>query len=799
MTNVRIEALLSFVPPRLEIQEIERCIDERFGLRGRWRSLKGERDQNWRLAADDGTEYVVKVAAATEDPAVLDFQCKALQHIASVDPDIPVPRVRLSVRGALVEPLELHDGQTHGVRVLTYLAGRQVLERLPLNAGAFSLAELSSLGRIHGRIAGALRGFHHTAAEHPLAWDLKNGLVLSPELRAPGLPGWEDIVAPILERFRSYVLPALKSLRGQVIHNDIHEANLLTTGRGALEISGVIDFGDMVFGSLAQDLSVPIASFNAWGSDLLGATGAIVAGYHGSIALLPEEIELIHELVMVRTILNILLTDYQLQGCEDPPHELLAMRQQYVTTLPRLAALDCSEVIRRLRAACYGASEKPHFRDTAGRRIQPDAGLLERRSAALGETFLFYESPIQIVRGRGAYLYDAEGVEYLDAYNNVPQVGHSHPRVLTALTQQASLLNVHNRYLHESIVLLAERLERSLPHDLDVCMFTCTGSEANDLALRIARAVTGNAGVIAIEHAYHGSTTVAGEFSPLEPRSGGTPSWVALLPAPNTYRGIHRSGEEALGEKYSQYVDGAALQLAQAGHQPAALFVDSIFDSNGVLLPPRDYLAKLFANARAHGALCVADEVQSGFARCGGALWGFVDFDVIPDIVTMGKSMGNGYPVAAVVTTREIARRFSEHNAYFSTCAGTPVAAAVGLAVLDVIEHEGLAEHAMRVGAHLMEGLQRLKAQFPVIGHVHGRGMFLGVDLISDPRGLQPAAASAKAVVERMRERHVLIGRSGPLRNVLKIRPPLVFSGSDAQRLLEALESSLGCIGEIKS
>ncbi|MCZ7533750.1 MAG: aminotransferase class III-fold pyridoxal phosphate-dependent enzyme [Acidimicrobiia bacterium] len=418
--------------------------------------------------------------------------------------------------------------------------------------------------------------------------------------------------------------------------------------------------------------------------------------------------------------------------------------------------------------------------------------LLGRRQSALAPSYeLFYDDPIEIVRGKGVHLYDANGKEYLDCYNNVASVGHSHPRVVEALTRQASTLNTHTRYLHHSVVDLAERLEVKLGGDLSSAFFVCTGSEANDLAVRIARNVTGHNGVIVNDHSYHGNSTLIDQLSLSHRRPGDrVPDWIGVAEAPNTYRGTHTGG--GAGVHYAGDVRRAGIRLRDSGVGVAAFLVDSTWDANGFLNAPKDYLSLAARHVRDLGGLVIADEVQAGYCRTGETWWGFEDYDIVPDIVTLGKPMGAGHPVAAVITTPEIARSFAEADSYFNTFGGNPVSCEVALAVIDVIDDEQLLDNVDIVGAVLRDGLEQLSRTHDIIGTIHGKGLFWGVELVGDRETKEPMSESrVNGIVSDLCDHGVLTGTNGPHHNIIKIRPPLVFSEADASQALEALDGAL--------
>ncbi len=423
--------------------------------------------------------------------------------------------------------------------------------------------------------------------------------------------------------------------------------------------------------------------------------------------------------------------------------------------------------------------------------MTPD--LLSRRSAVLAPSYqLFYDEPVHLVRGEGVWVYDAAGGRYLDCYNNVPSVGHAHPRIVAAVAEQTALLNTHTRYLHESVVTLAERLGASLPGELGQCIFVCTGTEANDLAVQIARVVTGNHGVVVTERSYHGNSDLVGKLSTDSYPEAERPDWLAVIEPPNTYRGPFRAPDPDLGARYAGLVDESLEALLGRGHEVATLLVDTSWDSNGVLVAPDDYVTRSAEIVRGRGGLVIADEVQAGYCRLGRSFWGHTGYGLVPDIVTMGKPMGAGHPVAAVVTTPAIAARFAKRRNYFNTFGGNPVSSAVALAVLDVIEEEHLLENAARTGGLLGRGLEALATRHELIGHVQGSGLFWGLDLVSDRATREPIAyADARRIATALRQRGVLVGVTGRHTNVLKIRPPLVFQAEHVEVLLAELEQVL--------
>ncbi|SCK16658.1 aspartate aminotransferase family protein [Vogesella sp. LIG4] len=424
---------------------------------------------------------------------------------------------------------------------------------------------------------------------------------------------------------------------------------------------------------------------------------------------------------------------------------------------------------------------------SAGQLPAREQELIRRRQAALGSAYrLFYEQPLHVVRAEGVWLYDPDGTPYLDVYNNVASVGHSHPRVVAAIARQAATLNTHTRYLGDGIVDYAERLLATLPAAGYQAMFTCTGSEANDLALRLAWNATGGKGVIVSSHAYHGVTSSVAECSPAFGDSVPLGVHVRTVPPPDSYR----QGPDA-GERFVREVEAAIADLRRHGIQPAALLVDTLFTSDGVYPEPAGCLARAAEAIRAAGGLFIADEVQAGFARSGSHFWGFQRHGVLPDIVTMGKPMGNGHPIAGLVARPEIIDAFGSRVRYFNTFGGNAVSCAAGMAVLDVIRDENLQHNALETGAYLKAGFETLAARHALIGDVRGAGFFLGVEMVSDRASKAPASAETARIVNALRQRRILISATGPAGNILKVRPQLVFAREHADMLLRALDEVL--------
>jgi 4-aminobutyrate aminotransferase-like enzyme len=412
---------------------------------------------------------------------------------------------------------------------------------------------------------------------------------------------------------------------------------------------------------------------------------------------------------------------------------------------------------------------------------------VQRRLRSFGATsVLFYQEPLRMERAEGVWMFDAEG-RHLDLYNNVPSVGHSHPRVVEAIRRQVGRLNTHTRYLSDVVDCYAERLLATFPLDIDHLVLTCTGSEANDLALRIAEVATGRAGFIVTETAYHGNTAAVTNVSPSARPGQPLPPHVRTVPAPEMFRGP--AGDP--GKRFAESVGRAIAELEQSGFGFAGLMVDTIFSSDGVYADPPGFLRAAVKLIHERQGLFIADEVQPGFGRTGAGLWGFTRHSVVPDIVTMGKPMGNGFPMGGIATRATLLDRFAAEVKYFNTFGGNPVAAAAGLAVLDVIRDEELVKNANRVGGYLMNGLREIGNRHMQIGDVRGSGLFIGLELVGDRDAKEPAPEIASQLINRLRHRGILIGAAGRWGNTLKIRPPLCFTRDNADMFIAACDKVL--------
>jgi len=771
----RLDPLMS-PPPALQQAELRQILRDSYGIDASLTPLAGERDQNFRVEPGDGRRFLLKVSNPIDDRSVIDMQTAALRHIERCDPDLPVVRTLPATAGESWIEVPGPDGRSCPVRLFTFLPGTVV------KPAALTSQAIWSFGETTARCGRALRGFFHPRADYEILWGLKHAPKLRPLLPHLGDTGRRGQVERILDRFDARVAPALPGLRAQVIHGDMSLDNVLFGDD--LRISGIVDFGDMSHAPLVSDLAVAIADVLHGHADPLAGAEQMIAGYVSVTPLDDEEARLLADLVMARLATEVTVTAWRVGLYPDNAAYSVHGEPAARGFLDSVEAVGIDAAARRLREACRGL---PYRRAAT-------SSLLERRRRVLPRSPLFYQRPLHLVRGQDVWLFDADDRRYLDCYNNVPVVGHSHPRVVQAVAQQQRLLATHSRYLHEAIVALAERLTSALPAGLDAVLLVNSGSEANDLAWRVARAATGRGGAIVSAFGYHGLTEATHALSPEEWAQGERPAHVATVPAPDGYRGAYRREEAGWAERYAAQVENAAQALAGgalAGPGLAAMFIDPAFTADGILAPPPAYLREAARRIRALGGLLVADEVQAGHGRSGTGLWSFQAAGIEPDMVVMGKPMGNGFPVAALVARSEVLAQVPAETELFSTFGGNPVAGVAALAVLDVIEDEGLVQNAAEVGGYLCEGLAKLAQSHTLIGDVRGEGLLLAAELVEDRETRAPAAVAARRVAEAMRDRGVLLGVTGPAGNVLKIRPPLTFQREHAGLLLEVLDDVL--------
>jgi 4-aminobutyrate aminotransferase-like enzyme/Ser/Thr protein kinase RdoA (MazF antagonist) len=745
------------------------------------RDLGSERDRTFALDDAHGAVVaVLKVSNSAEDPDVLDMEAAAALHVSRVAPELVVAlpwRPLASGDAGAARPgddpttlratwTDAADGRvTHWARLYDALPGASRID-----AASLSDTALIRWGETSARLGRALRGFTHPRAHRVMLWDIQHALRARELLGDIRDPHARHVVARTLDDFSERVTPVWPRLRAQVLHTDLSVDNAITDAGGL--VTGIIDFGDMSHTALIADLASVLDSLAVGRSDddLLRVARLVLDGYESRVPLEDLERRTVGLAWAARSAVTIAITSWRVaQGLE-----LDEFAGRYNA--------DCLRVLEALQSLGW---DEVATRLGADSGVAVDPSLAARRDAAFGPAMdpLFYDEPVEVVSAAGVWITAADGRQYLDAYNNVPCVGHSHPRVTAAIARQSRAINTHTRYLHPAAITLAERLAATCPDGLDTVLLVNSGSEANDWAWRLAVAATGNRGGLCTACAYHGVTDATAALSPEGWLDGAAPRHVETFPAPDAYRGRNL---DAAGLRT------AIARLAERGLAPAATILDGLVTSDGIVDLDPDLVQELVELTRAAGGLWIADEVQAGHGRTGEAMWSFERLGIVPDFVTLGKPMGNGHPVAAVITRREIVETLVGRTTLFSTFGGNPVSAAAAHAVLDVIEDERVLARVRRSGSVLGDGLRALAQRHPAVGDVRGVGLAWGVELVSDPQTREPDAQRARAVRDALRHAGVLVGTTGAHDNVLKIRPPLAFDAGHAQTLVDALDAALG-------
>lgn len=759
--------------PAFSLSFATNLAQEHFDLSGELTQLYSERDQNFRVAGAASGEWVLKISNAAEDPDLVAAQIAALEFLARNAPDLPLPRVRRTKAGDAWLTVPGEAGSSHATFALSYLPGRIASDC------QLGLADYQAIGAMIAKVERGLRGFFHRAmGDRALLWDIRELGRLQGSIRHLGADA--DRIRGLLEEVQARLAGRLDRLPAQVIHGDIHGHNLIMAEGGSDRIAGIIDFGDMFHGPAILNLSNAMADFLHETDDSQAMWAALIRGYCSIRRIESEEVDLLYDLALARQLATILIT--ATRAAEAPGQSDYIGAAGFGTN----AGLDPFLEVGRNRATALFAAAAGHAAPVGG---PPVSAMMERRKKVLGSRpYVFYDPPLHLVRGEGVWLFDAEGRRYMDLYNNVPIVGHCNPRVAEAIAAQTRILNTNTRYLGTQLLDYAERLGALTGGELTACAFVNSGSEANDVAWRMAREWTGNRGALTQEFAYHGITEAIDALSPSALRAAATPNHVRTILAPDGYRGQWKHGTPDMGLRYAHDADRAIRSLAEADMKPAAVIIDSAFLTNGVLEPCPGYVANLFARVRAAGGLCIADEVQSGFGRMGAQFWGYQHHGVTPDFVTIGKPAGNGHPIGVVLTRPEILDHFLARTAFFSTFGGNNVSCAAGLAVLDEIRDRDLVACARDTGARFKAGLQALKGRHAIIGDVRGIGLVFGLELVSDRERLTPAPAQTDRLLSLMRDEGLLAGSEGVHGNIVKMRPPLVFNAEDCDYALDALE-----------
>lgn len=707
--------------------------------------LPGENDFNFHIQDSQGREFLLKISHPEETETNLFIQNEALNWLKTSPQLFNFPQLQSSLSN---HSLEYFNGNF--VRLFTFVPGVLLAKTL-----YHSDDLLEHLGQQIAKLTMALADFKNPNAKRYFKWDLMQAIWMKPELDIIENEEELSCLTYFLKLFESQVIPNASSLRQSIIHGDLNNFNILVSNPcfGNYQVTGFIDFGDVIQSATVCELAIAIAYALLDKPNPLETASAIIKGYHKVFPLLDNEINLLFELIGIRLCISVLHS--ALRKKERPNEPYLSISEQSAwQALKQLKNIN-PEVAKEV---FYKACKKANLHKIRNQRFGKNLGLS-------------YNSPLQFVKGQGAYLYDQNARPFLDCINNVCHVGHCHPKVVEAGQKQMAELNTNTRYLHHYLGRYAEQLLAKLPSSLEVCYFVCSGSEANELALRLAQTHTKQNQTLVMDHSYHGNTSKLIEISPYKfngPGGNGQSPVVQVLPLPKTPQ-----------------------DYDVINPNTGAFICETLLSCGGQIILPDTYLKSIYAAVRSIGGVCIADEVQIGLGRVGSHFWGFETQDLIPDIVTLGKPLGNGYPMGAVITTRAIAESFSNGMEYFNTFGGNPVACAIGLSVLDVIAEEGLQEQALKTGNYLKQKLTELQTKYSIIKEVRGLGLFLGVELVEQHDLPASIKDIANFLINQMKEKGVLLSLDGPLHNVIKIKPPLVFSKENADCVVHHLDTVL--------
>jgi 4-aminobutyrate aminotransferase-like enzyme/Ser/Thr protein kinase RdoA (MazF antagonist) len=768
--------------PSFGFAEGERIARDLYGLAVSASALPGERDSNFRLRTADGREFVLKIQEVAADAESTGCLVGVLDHLAEQDPALPVPRLFPTQNGEAIGRFSRGESD-YATCLLNFLSGHLLADSRP------SDGLLHDAGATLARLDRALQGFFHPSLNRHLAWDVRRLPELaefSGYIEAPALRGTVDRIAGALRT----CLPRLRGLRSQAIHGDGHAANLLADA-GGQSICGILDFGDMIHAPLIFEPAVAMSELLTEAATPLGSVVAVLRGYAQGQTVRAEEVELLYDIITARHAVTLLVHAWRRHHDSSGARALDEAAMRSERSLHHLESMNRQALTRTWHEAAGTLSGLASVRSEAA--VETDTASapavdLARRQRLMGAgAELFYEKPLHLVRGAGVWLYDAQGRAYLDVYNNVPHVGHTHPTVVAAIQKQTAILATHTRYLHEKILDYAERLTARFPAHLDACIFVNSGSEANDVAWRMARMATGHRGGLVMENAYHGVTDAVAALTP----SRGRPHdpWVVTIAPPPDGLGAGDAMSAADLAAAVRDVDGAIGTLRERGFAPAAFYIDTAITSSGIFDPPPAWAAAVTARMRAAGSLIVADEVQYGLGRPGSHFWGFERRGLEPDIVTLGKPVANGYPMGVVVANRTLIEAFQAKFGFFSTFGGSAVAAAAGLAVLEVLDSEKLTANAASTGGYLRDQLESVAARHECLGRVRGTGLLLGLDVLE--RDGSPSKLRNKQIVNALAsEARILIGYEGPYASILKLRPPMPFGRQHADLLVHAIDEA---------
>lgn len=729
-------------------------------------SMEGYISLNFRVKSDQG-KYVLKIYEHTEkEKAEILAETNLIQQISHLDEQNISKPIRNNL-GELITIVSADNGKKI-YRLLSYVEGTFLAE------AEHTPSLFNSLGKFMAQIDRSLLNFRSAGIEsRRLEWDLQNLNLIRPLVDQIQDVNQRKLVEHFFIQWDTNVFPKLSSLRQSIIHNDGNDWNLLISND---QITGIIDFGDSVYTALINELAITITYALFGKENLLDWASHIIKGYHATYPLEREELDLLYYLIAGRLITTV---------CKSAQQKTLQPNSEYITISEQPAWRLLEQWVQISPAAAKNSFYKAAGFPTP--QTQELEALINRRRSVISSSLsLSYARPIHMAGAVFQYMFDQNGDTYLDAYNNIPHVGHQHPRVVNAIRNQAGKLNTNTRYLYDALAEYGESLLSKFPPSLSKVFFVNSGSAASDLAIRLAQTHTGNKAMVVMEHGYHGNTRMGIDISHYKYTSKGGKgknSDIIEAPIPDGYRGIYKGNSTETGKSYAKDL---IQQLNESDNKIAGFISEPIVGCGGQVPLTPGYLEDVYQYVRSRGGVCISDEVQTGFGRLGQFFWGYEMQQVVPDIVVLGKPMGNGHPIGAVITTDSIADSFDNGMEFFSSFGGNPVSCEVGKAVLSVIKEEKLQENALLVGNYFKESLKSLQSRFPVIGDIRGHGLFLGIELIKDD-SLNPNTKLAQLIKNEFSEKNILISTDGPFDSVIKSKPPLCFNKDNVDQVIYEL------------
>lgn len=741
---------------------------EQFGIKSlEIKKLVGYENINYLIKTEEA-KYIFKTYQYNK--ALFDLVCAESEVLSQLSKQksgkFPLPIK--AIDGDYVKVIKI-DGKSLIIRLLTFLEGDFFAEA-PHTPELFS-----SFGQFLANMnLRLLDQSNYVIQSRQFEWDIQFVYLNKKFVQEINDPEKRKIVAYFLQQFDVFVKQELPKLRKSIIHNDANDWNVLVR---AGKVSSIIDFGDIVYSPLINELAVGIAYAIMGKDDPILWAGHILKSYHELLPLKVEEIDLLYYLIAAQLCISVSNSAHNKKL--DPENKYISISEKPAWDLLfRWVEINPVKASSAFREAC----DLPVIREE-----KVDYKVEKRQRYIDPIVSLSYDNPIYMRQAAFQYMYDGYGNTFLDAYNNIPHVGHSHPSVVEAGQKQMAKLNTNTRYVYDLLNEYAERLLAKFPLQLNKVYFVNSGSAASDLAIRLARHHTTCQKIMVMEHGYHGHTMTAIDISDYKfnnKKGQGQKSYILKTPIPDTYWGKYK--DEDAGEKYGK---DAIHSISNFGEQIAAFIAEPVVGCGGQVPLANNYLKTLYPAIREQGGVCISDEVQTGFGRLGEHFWGFEAQGVVPDIVILGKPMGNGHPMGAVVTTQEIADSFSHGVEFFSSFGGNPVSCAIGLEVLNVLEEEGLQQNALLVGNYYKQLMHELRKDFTCIGDIRGSGLFLGFEII-DEAGKQNTPLASK-IKNELRNRHILMSTDGPYDSVLKSKPPLCFSKKDAEKVVENIYDML--------